>query len=205
MSLQLSRPPSTRAAAIADDGTSRCVPAMRAVVRDLDRLRVALDEPITTVRRAALVTHVGFLVERARHFDGGPGSRPSATLSRLAHEARRWSCDPDRRAAMSAAVENATDALAGTTSPARPPIDPGRDRATADGSVVRLRDLPARRPTELAFHYFWLSDDLPPDLADELATGFSRPARWVLRNVLSGGYNRRAYLMWHGGGSGPAV
>ena len=32
-----------------------------------------------------------------------------------------------------------------------------------------------------------------------------RAVMWVLRNGFSGAYNRSAYLMWVGGGTGPAV
>lgn len=170
--------------------------------RDLGRLIGVLSEPITAVRRAALVAHVGFLVEQLRA-GTDPGSLPVA-LSRLRHEARLWARDPRRRPAMLAAASAAAALLspvhdgAGRDEPAPPAGTGGRPS-------VRLRELPARRPTTLAYRYFWLLDGLPPLQADRVMQRYSRPARWVLRNGLSGGYNRRAYLMWTGGGSGPAV
>ena len=47
--------------------------------------------------------------------------------------------------------------------------------------------------------------DLPPAAAATVVGRYRGSVRWVLRNVLSGGYNRRAYLMWFGGGTGPAL
>ena len=171
----------------------------RAARRDLARLQDVLAEPITAVRRAALAAHIGFLVEQVRS-DAQPGPR-GAALSRLRHEARLWSREPDRRPALRDVARSAA-----ATFTAGPDGSAGRPEG-ADGNrtVVRLRELPARRPTALAYRYFWLLDDLPPNLADAVTHGYSRSARWVLRNLLSGGYNRRAYLMWIGGGSGPAI
>ena len=166
-----------------------------AVARDLDRLAPVLSEPVTAVRRAALAAHVTFLVEQARDAEEGTGRYPVA-LSRLGHEARLWSRDPLRRPQVRAAARAA--ALAWAALPAASRTGPAAAR-------VRLRSLPAHRPTTLAYRYFWLLDELPPDRVDDVTDPYSGPARWVLRNVLSGGYNRRAYLMWFGGGSGPAV
>lgn len=176
---------------------------MRAVARDLGRLIGVLAEPITPVRRSALVGHVGFLVEQARGCGDGPSSSRSVAYSRLRHEARLWSRDPLRRAQLRVCAQAAAAVVDVVRAGA--PADSGPVPPPADRPMVRLRTLPAQRPTALAYHYFWLLDDLPAPLAHDLTTEVSRPARWALRNVLSGGYNRRAYLMWIGGGSGPAV
>ena len=176
---------------------------MFAVGRDLHRLSGVLCGPVTPVRRTALVGHVGFLVEQAQRSGDNQPTRYGTALSRLRHESRLWLRDPQRRAELRAAVEIA----AATVDASRPavPAGPGSARRPADRATVRLRDLPAGRPTALAYRYFWLLDELPPHLAQDVTTEFSGPTRWTLRNALSGGYNRRAYLMWIGGGSGPAV
>lgn len=69
----------------------------------------------------------------------------------------------------------------------------------------RSRRGPARRPAAVAHEVFWLVDELDPTLAGRVVDRHSRPARWAMRNVFSGGYNRSAHLMWVGGGDGPAV
>ncbi|WP_420120339.1 hypothetical protein [Nakamurella sp.] len=175
-----------------------------AVARDLDRLEPALSEPVTAVRRAALVAHIAFLVEQARSAEGGPGRYPVA-LSRLGHEARLWARDPMRRPQVRSAARAAVLAWAAAGGSA---AGTGTGPETGDGTGaarIPLRSLPAHRPTSLAYRYFWLLDDLSPDRVRDVTAPYSGPARWVLRNVLSGGYNRRAYLRWFGGGSGPAV
>lgn len=174
--------------------------AVHAVGRDLDRLHGVLGEPITSVRRAALVAHLAFLVDQLRQADAELANRHSVALSRLRHEARLWSRDPGRREDLRGASRIAAAALTEMLSRA---ADPGPE--AAGPPPVRLRDLPGRRPTVLAYRYFWLLDGVPPQLAAGVTDEVTRPARWVLRNVLSGGYNRRAYLMWVGGGAGPAV
>ena len=60
-------------------------------------------------------------------------------------------------------------------------------------------------PTKRARQLFWLLDDLDPALAARLLQGTRRSTLWVLRNGFSGAYNRSSYLMWIGGGTGPAV
>lgn len=195
----------------ADAGARRHPIVSLAVARDLERLVQALSEPVTAVRRAALVAHTSFVVEQARSGDDGPGRHPVA-LSRLGHEARLWGRDPLRRPQVRAAAQTAALAWAaaragsGRGRVAEPAAagGSGPDDGSA-GGPVRLRSLPARRPIALAYRYFWLVDDLPPAAVQEVTDRYSGPARWVLRNVLSGGYNRRAYLMWFGGGSGPSV
>lgn len=149
--------------------------------------------PVTAVRRTALIAHTTFLVEQARAGDDGSSRYPVA-LSRLGHEARLWARDPQRRPQVRAAAQAAERAWAASRAGSAPVAGP-----------VGLRSLVGGRPTILAYRYFWLVDDLPPDAVHEVTDRYSGPARWVLRNVLSGGYNRRAYLMWFGGGSGPAT
>lgn len=185
-----------------DGAQRRRTITMFAVARDLDRLGGVLGGPVTQVRRAALIGHVGFLVEQARPAGDAPGRQPAA-LSRLRHESRLWSRDPLRRADLRAAVEVAAAAVDASRAASRG--DSGSEPACTERTVVRLRDLPTQRPTAAAYRYFWLLDELPPQLAQHVTGGFSGPARWALRNGLSGGYNRRAHLMWIGGGSGPAL
>jgi hypothetical protein len=186
-----------------DGAQRRRTITMFAVARDLDRLGGVLAGPVTPVRRAALAGHVGFLVEQARPAGDDPPGRHSVALSRLRHESRLWSRDPLRRADLRAAVEVAAAAVDSSRAAVRAGC--GSEPTSTDRTVVRLRDLPARRPTAAAYRYFWLLDELPSHLAQDVTTGFSGPARWALRNGLSGGYNRRAHLMWIGGGSGPAL
>ena len=60
-------------------------------------------------------------------------------------------------------------------------------------------------PTTRARRLFWLLDDADAHLAGLVLARTPRAVLWVLRNGFSGGYNRAAYLMWVGGGTGPAV
>ena len=62
-----------------------------------------------------------------------------------------------------------------------------------------------RRPTVLARRLFWLLDELDAAQRAALLDRTPRAAMWVLRNGFSGAYNRSSYLMWTGGGNGPAV
>ncbi len=174
--------------------------ARAAVARDLNRLAGVLDEPITPVRRAALVAHVGFLADRLRDdLDGAP----AVALSRLRHEARGWGRDPGRRAAVRDAAVRACAVVPAGDAPVRP--GGAGESGSATVRTAGLAGLLTGRSPALAYRYFWLLDGLPPDAAASVVGAFSRPARWVLRNLLSGGYNRRAHLMWVGGGSGRAV
>lgn len=181
-------------------GRARSAATLAAVTRDLDRLSRVLTQPVTSVRRAALVVHVGYLVDQLRDAEPELADRCAGTLSRFRHEARRWSREPGRRSDLLAATEHSVTALAPSVAGGRTlPVGPGGSLPT------RLLDLAARRPTTLAYRHFWLLDGLPPQQAEAVAREFTAATRWVLRNVLSGGYNRRAYLMWIGGGSGPAI
>jgi hypothetical protein len=189
------------------DGRTTWSPAQRAaagpaVARDLDRLIRVLAEPVTPVRRTALVGHVGYLADQLRTANPALAARQAGTLSRLRKEARRWSREPARRAAMLAASEHAADVLAPSLMTADRPAATSGPWPQAP---FRLRAVLTQRPTALAFRHYWLLDDLPPHLAEPLHRELTGPARWLLRNVFSGGYNRRAFLMWVGGGSGPAL
>lgn len=213
MSLELTASPATAPASAPADTrpaapapTDPVVPrsiALAAVDRDLGRLSEVLAEPVTAVRRAALVAHIGFLVDQIRLADADLADRQAGPLSRLRHESRCWSREPARRAPLRAAVRQAAAGLSTSRGTVRGPLaEPGRPDPAGR---VRLRALPTRHPTALAYRYFWLLDELPADSAAAVVEQFTGPVRWVLRNVLSGGYNRRAYLMWFGGGTGPAL
>ena len=78
-------------------------------------------------------------------------------------------------------------------------LTPG-DWAAIDRRLPRLTN-----PTRLARRMFWLLDDLDARPADLLLERTPPAAMWVLRNGFSGAYNRSSYLMWVGGGTGPAV
>ncbi len=68
------------------------------------------------------------------------------------------------------------------------------------------RHLPAKGgPTRRARRMFWLLDELDAGLTDLLLERTPRAEMWILRNGFSGAYNRSAYLMWVGGGTGPAL
>ena len=164
-----------------------------------------LAQPITAIRRTALVGQVGYLVDQIRDADPELADRYAGPLSRLRHESRRWSGEPGRRLAVLAAAEHAALAVGPTVAADRdnPPLD--GLAAGAGSNRTRLLELSAQRPTTLAYRYFWLLDDLPAHAAEPLTREFTAATRWVLRNMLSGGYNRRAHLMWIGGGAGPAV
>ena len=191
-----------------------------------------LADPVTSVRRAALVEHVGFILDQleavhrlqdealwpavlthrphlADLADGArrrptPDSPIQSNWSR--HAALTWKRAPITRTAartavrdLAAAVEPVAgqdaetvplacamlpdDALARSSGPIPGRSDPPRSPAGCSGcSTICRRPRPSccwRR------HRAW--------------------ALWVLRNGFSGAYNRAAYLMWIGGGNGPAV
>ena len=192
---------------------------LRAVHRDLDRLVRVLAEPISEVRRDALIGHVTYLVVHVDQLirpvavrvptahgpeDPAGSTQVVAALTAMQAQARRWAAEPSARPAVLAAARDARAALDRR----------GDDDAAALGALagtpaaVRAAAGQARwdrMPTRLAYRVFWLLDELEPAHADPLVAELSAPVMWVLRNLFSGGYNRRAYLMWVGGGSGPAV
>ncbi len=173
------------------------VAALPAVRRDLDRLVRVLAEPITPVRRTALVQHVGYLADQLWSARPDLAVRHASTLSRWRRDARRWAREPALRPVLRVGSEHMATVLTetGTETPDTPDVP----------EPIRLGLLLGRRPTVLAYRHFWLLDDLPAHLAEPLTVAVTAPTRWVLRNLFSGGYNRRACLMWIGGGSGPAV
>jgi Hemerythrin HHE cation binding domain len=203
----------------------------RAVRRDLDRLVGVLGDPVTSVRRAALVEHTGFLLDQltALHrlqdeclWPAVVAHRPHladlAARSMQAHAgiaepiiavrtcALNWKRAPITRTAACTAVRGLAVAL-------EPVV--GQDTETiplacamlpedAGAEVERAEPRPVG-PTKIARRLFWLLDDLPPAQADLLLAPTPTWRLWVLRNGFSGAYNRAAYLMWIGGGNGPAV
>lgn len=192
---------------------------LRAVHRDLDRLVRVLAEPITEVRRDALVRHVSYLVVHVDQLTRpvavrvpaaqGPEDPAGSTqvmiaLTAMQAQARRWAGEPSARPAVLAAARDARAALDrwGDDDAATPGALAGTPAAVRGAAGQARWD---RVPTRLAYRVFWLLDELEPAHADPLVAELSAPVMWVLRNLFSGGYNRRAYLMWVGGGSGPAV
>ena len=202
-----------------------------AVRRDLDRLDQVLAGPVTAVRRAALVEHTQFLLDQLQehHRVLDEVSWPSALAVRpdladiasrvsMAHaeltepigavrnSARQWRSDPRRRVEVLSAVRELFAVLS-------PVLDQDAELAPLIDDVVGAAvaaQPPGRKawvvaPTKLARRTFWLLDDLDSRRADLLTERTPRSVMWILRNGFSGGYNRSAYLMWVGGGTGPAV
>lgn len=88
-----------------------------------------------------------------------------------------------------------------------PRTHPGGPTRRAVWLFVELNARPWRAgaPTRLARRTFWLLDELDPLQAGLLLQHTPRAAMWILRNGFSGAYNRGSYLMWVGGGTGPAI
>ena len=223
----------------------------RAVRRDLDRLADVLSAPVTTVRRAAVVRHIEFLVPRLLAHHAGEDRRWNRVCTRRPDLATRAAAARSghravRRAGQDVLSATRSWAAAGTDGVANGGIDTAiaTARLALRGRVIELADLVARqfeqderdrvlladlltsadwagrevaragadrnraagrRPALLAHEVFWLVDELDPVLAARVVSRYSRPARWALRNLFSGGYNRSAHLMWVGGGDGPAL
>ncbi|MEP6560376.1 MAG: hypothetical protein ABJD68_04775 [Nakamurella sp.] len=203
----------------------------RAVRRDLDRFAIVLADPVTTVRRAALVEHIGFVLDQLdglhRLLDESlwPAvleHRPHLTdladraaeahtgltepIAALRQAAATWKRAPITRTAAHTAVRNLTLALEpivgqdAETVPLACAMLPPQAWAEIEHSQPR-----SVGPTKVARRLFWLLDDLPPAQAAALLAPTRSWTLWVLRNGFSGAYNRAAYLMWIGGGNGPAV
>lgn len=217
----------------ADPRTALDEAVHRAVRRDLRRLAAALAGPVTTVRRAALVAHIEFLVPRLLAHHAGedrrwnraterhPGLAPHAATARAGHRAvrragqdvlsagRTWAVDGDLDARtdlhhrITALADLAIDQFRHDERD-RPLLADALTPAAAAGPDETPR-APGRRPALVAHDLLWLVDELDPALAGPLVGRHSRPARWALRNLFSGGYNRSAHLMWRGGGDGPAI
>ena len=202
-----------------------------ALTRDLERLADALTEPITDVRRSALAQHIGFLLDQmqAHHRVQDEVIWPRveverADLAATADRVRRSHADlvePSRdlrRAAQSwSSVRtlrpDVVEAALTLRDRARPVLDSDADSVpiackvlpTADWVDIRRRLAWPTGPTARARRLFWLLDDTDPALVSLVLARTPRSVLWVLRNGFSGGYNRAAYLMWVGGGAGPAV
>ena len=200
--------------------------------RDLAGSSEVLDEPVTAVRRQAIIGHIGFLLDElaAQHrlldqsiWPAAAAHRPDladlADRVRVSHDdlvpatvmvrnaTQGWSRSAPRRGSVLSAVRELNGRIG-------PVIDQDAELlplACADaGRVPSDRpEVDRRRPVEQP------DPAGPPDL---LAAGRPRrpPGRaaaaadaagrmWILRNGFSGAYNRSSYLMWVGGGTGPAV
>ncbi len=194
-----------------------------AVHRDVRRLTGVLAEPITAVRRAALVQHVDYLAARLDEVeadvevdvaaaDRRTGGR-TATLAGLVEAAGHWRAEPSGRADLLTAARTVLPAL--STADNEGAVDdkeaPNNKETLTEGQPgsepsAGLTPSPGDwSPTRLAYRTFWLLDELPAELVEPLTRELSDLRLWLLRNLFSGGYNRRAHLMWVGGGSGPAL
>jgi len=200
-----------------------------AVRRDLARLTRVLGDPVTAVRRDALAAHVTFLLDQLadqhRVLDCAvwplaaarqPALADLLERVELAHSrlvrpvvrarsaALRWRSAPDARAAVLDAVRDLDVALAPVLAQDAELLPLA---CAALPATVTVSGEPSRpgRPTRLARRMFWLLDDLDLPTAELFLQRTPRIVMWVLRNGFSGGYNRAAYLMWVGGGTGPAV
>lgn len=202
-----------------------------AVLRDMDRLMGVLGDPVTVVRRAALAGHISFLLDqlqahhrlqdeviwprvgvaRADLADLADRTRvshaelvePSRALRR---EVRRWSSLPASRPDVLEAVTRLDARLAPVLSQDAELVPLACSALSSREWTEIDRHLPAKgSPTRRARRMFWLLDDLDPSLAALLLQRTPRAEMWILRNGFSGAYNRSAYLMWVGGGTGPAL
>jgi hypothetical protein len=199
-----------------------------AVRRDLSRLIRVLSEPVTAVRRGALIDHTCFLLDQLqdhhRVLDEVSWPRVLAARPELVDVASRvalahgelaeplrsvrnssldWRGDARHRLDVLAAVRELAAALSPVLvqdSELAPLIDEvlGAGQPRGRWNWVGV-------PTRLARRTFWLLDDLNPRQADLLTGRMPRTAMWILRNGFSGAYNRSAYLMWTGGGTGAAI
>ncbi len=184
-----------------------------AVHRDVLRLTRVLTEPITAVRRAALVQHVDYLAARQVEVDDRRTGGRAATLAELVETAGHWRADPSGRADLLTAARTVLPAL--STADNEGAVDdkeaPNNKETLTEGQPgsepsAGLTPSPGDwSPTRLAYRTFWLLDELPAELVEPLTRELSDLRLWLLRNLFSGGYNRRAHLMWVGGGSGPAL
>ncbi len=202
-----------------------------ALIRDMHRLVDVLDEPITDVRRAALAQHIGYLLDQLqshhrvqdeviwpRVATDRADLAEFADRVRLSHaepvqpgrELRRatqsWSSVPALRPqvlqAATAMREVIGPVLAADATSVPVACDVLPDHEWAE---ISRWPAPAGGPTARARRLFWLLDDAEPQLANLVLARTPRAVLWVLRNGFSGGYNRSAYLMWVGGGTGAAV
>jgi len=203
----------------------------RAVRRDLDRFLDVLADPVTSVRRAALADHVGYVLDQLETvhrfqddslWPAALAHRPhladladraarahaeiSEPIAALRHAALTWKRAPITRPAGRTAVRDLAFALEPVAGQDAETVPLACAMLPHDAAAEIEQALPRPvGPTKVARQLFWLLDDLPPAQAEQLL--FTTPSwmMWVLRNGFSGAYNRAAYLMWIGGGNGPAV
>jgi hypothetical protein len=191
-----------------------------------------LAEPVTAVRRQAIIGHLGFVLDElaAEHRLLDQSIWPAAVLQqsdladladrvRSAHDelvpamvmvrnaTQGWSRSPIARGTVLSAVRELNGRIA-------PVFD--QDAELLPLACAALPSIPTaaaaaeRRgrlanPTRLARRTFWLLDDLDARQAALLLQRMPPAGMWILRNGFSGGYNRSSYLMWVGGGTGPAL
>jgi hypothetical protein len=202
-----------------------------AVARDLRRFDRALSGPVTAVRRQALIGHLGFVLDRMtdahRLLDTAVWPAAAALepeLADLAEElrtahvgltwpvselratARQWARTPENRADLLSTLRETAPRLQRVLD-RDAELLPIAAHPLGDWTSVELARAAAesRLPTVIARRLFWLLDDLDDDRAALLLRGTPSYRLWILRNGFSGAYNRSAYLMWVGGGDGPAV
>lgn len=205
-----------------------------AVRRDLRRLERVLDEPVTAVRRQAIIGHLGFVLDElaAQHRLLDLSIWPAAAAQRLdlADLADRVRSSHDELVPATVMVRNATQGWSRSATARGSVLSAVRELNRRIGPVIdqdaellplaleTLVAVPAgpaevepRRaprltsPTRLARRTFWLLDGLDARQAALLLQRMPPAGMWILRNGFSGGYNRSSYLMWVGGGTGPAV
>lgn len=198
----------------------------QALRRDLGRLIAVLTDPVTVVRRGALIGHISYLLQelQAHHrvldeirwldvVAVRPDLADVAYQVALSHDelasplrslrncTLAWRSDSKRRLEVRSAVQDFSAAASAV-------LDQDSELAPVIDEVLGAAPAPQwwkSAPTRLARRTFWLLDDLDTGRADLLADRTPRAVMWVLRNGFSGAYNRSAYLMWAGGGTGPAV
>jgi len=208
----------------------RCAAVHHAVRRDLRRLERVLAEPITGVRRQAIIGHIGFVLDElaAQHRLLDQSIWPAAVLRQpdLADLADRVISSHDELVPAAVTVRNATLGWSRSAIARGTVLSAVRELNNRIGPVIEqdaellplacvglagITGAEAERrvwlssPTRLARRTFWLLDDLDGDRAALLLQRMPPAGMWVLRNGFSGGYNRSSYLMWVGGGTGPAV
>ncbi len=206
-----------------------------AVRRDLRRLETVLDEPVTAVRRQAIIGHIGFVLDElaAQHRLLDQSIWPAAVLQqadladladrvRSAHDelvpaavmVRNATLGWTRSAIERGTVHSAVRELNGRIGPIfdldaelLPLACATRTADTGAGAAAEIERRVPRltSPTRLARRTFWLLDGLDSRQAAQLLQRMPPAGMWILRNGFSGGYNRSSYLMWVGGGTGPAV
>ena len=212
-----------------------------ALRRDLGRLERVLVDPVTAVRRGALIEHTCFLLDQVQEhhrvlddlfWPSVTASRPELAdvadrvalnhreltepLRRTMNSALGWRRDPRKRLDVLSAVRELAPVLQPVLhqdAELAPMIDEVVGTEVVGTGVVgavpvahrlALRAWPGA-PTRLARRTFWLLDELDSAQADLLIERTPRTMMWILRNGFSGAYNRSTYLMWVGGGTGPAI